>query len=105
MPSNKIPIRDSGSHVSKIGVNSHEIVGIRLDVTSKQGLMHEHVGKHAKMQKKQGKTNGWHKESKASITSSHGAKKGVYQAHQYHGDMFSQVVTSKQATRGTNATT
>ena len=51
MPSKKIPIRDSGSHVSKIGVNLHEIVGIRLDVTSKQGLMHEHVGKRAKKQR------------------------------------------------------
>ena len=51
MPSNKIPIRDSGSRVSKTGVNSHEIVGIRIDDTSKQGLTHEHVGKHAKMQK------------------------------------------------------
>ena len=45
MPSNKNPKRDSGSRVSKMGVNLHEIVGIRLDDTSKQGLMHEHVGK------------------------------------------------------------
>ena len=36
MPSSKIPKRDSGSHVSKTGVNPHEIVGIRLDDTSKQ---------------------------------------------------------------------
>jgi len=51
VPSSKIPKRDSGSHVSKTGVNPHEIVGIRLDDTSKQGLMHEHIGKHAKMQR------------------------------------------------------
>ena len=35
MPSNKIPIKDSGSRISKTGVNSHKIVGIRLDDTSK----------------------------------------------------------------------
>ena len=64
MPSNKIPIRDSGSHVSKIGVNSHEIVGIRLDVTSKQGLMHEHVGKHAKMQKSKERQTGGTKKAR-----------------------------------------
>ena len=52
MPSNKIPKRDLGSRVSKMGVNLHEIVGIRLNDTSKQGLMHEHVGKNAKMQRK-----------------------------------------------------
>ena len=45
MPLNKTPKRDSGSCVSKMGVNPHEIVGIRLDDTSKQGLMHEHVSK------------------------------------------------------------
>ena len=84
VPSNKIPIRDSGSRVSKTGVNLYEIVGIRLDDTSKQGLMHEYVGKHAKKQKK---PNKWHKASKASITSSHGVEKGVYQAHQHYGDM------------------
>jgi len=49
MPSSKIPKRDSGSRVSKTGVNPHEIVGIRLDDTSKQGLMHENSGKRAKM--------------------------------------------------------
>ena len=48
MPLNKTPKRDSGSCVSKMGVNPHEIVGIRLDDTSKQGLMHEHVGKQQK---------------------------------------------------------
>ena len=35
MPSSKIPKRDSGSWESKTGVNPHEIVGIRLDDTSK----------------------------------------------------------------------
>ena len=49
MPSNKIPIRDSRTRVSKTSVNPHKIVGIRLDDTSKQGPMHKHVGKSAKM--------------------------------------------------------
>ena len=35
MPSSKIPKKDLGSYVSKMGVNSYEIVGIRLDDTSK----------------------------------------------------------------------
>ena len=51
VPSNKIPIRDSGSHVSKTGVNPHKIGGIRLNDTSKHRLVHEHVSKHAKMQR------------------------------------------------------
>ena len=37
--------------------------------------------------KKQRKLNGWHKASKASITTSHEAEEGVYQAHQHHKDM------------------
>ena len=51
VPLSKIPKWDSGSRVSKTGVNLHEIVGIRLDDTSKQRLLHEHVGKHEKMQR------------------------------------------------------
>ena len=51
MPSNKIPIRDSRTRVSKTSVNPHKIVGIRLDDTSKQGPMHKHVGTSAKMQR------------------------------------------------------
>ena len=47
--SRKIPKRDLGSRVSKMSVNPYEIVGIRLDDTSKQRLKHEHVGKHAKI--------------------------------------------------------
>ena len=35
MLSSKIPKRDSGSRVSKTSMNPHEIVGIRLDDTSK----------------------------------------------------------------------
>ena len=73
MPSKKILIRDSRSCVSKTGANLHKIVGIMVDDTSKQGIMHEHVGKHAKMQIK---PNGWHKASNASITSSHIVEKG-----------------------------
>ena len=49
MPSCKIRKRDLGSRVSKMGVNLHKIVGIRLDDTSKQRIMHGHVGKRAKM--------------------------------------------------------
>ena len=49
MPSSKILKRDLGSCVSKMVFNPHEKVGIRLDDTSKQRLMHGHVGKHAIM--------------------------------------------------------
>ena len=48
MLSSKIPKKDLGSHVSKTGVDLHEIVRIMLDHTSKQRLMHGHVGKRAK---------------------------------------------------------
>ena len=59
MSSNKIPIRDSRTRVSKTSVNPHEIVGIRLDDTSKQGLMHEQVGERVKMQRsKESQTGG-----------------------------------------------
>ena len=73
MPSNKILIRDLRSCVSKTGVNLHKIVGIMIDDTSKQGIMHEHLGKHAKMQIK---PNEWHKASNARITSSLIVEKG-----------------------------
>ena len=57
--SNKIPIRDLGSCVSKASVNPHEIVGIRLDDRSKQGLMLEQVSKRVKMQRsKESQTGG-----------------------------------------------
>ena len=46
----------------------------------------------------------WHKTSKASI-SSHRVEKGMHQANQHHGDVFLEMVTSKQATRGADATT
>ena len=51
VPSSKISKRDPGCRVSKTGVNLHEIVGIRLDDISKQGLMHEHVGNRVKIQR------------------------------------------------------
>ena len=51
VPSSKISKRDPGCRVSKTGVNLHEIVGIRLDDISKQGLMHEHVDKREKTQR------------------------------------------------------
>ena len=47
----------------------------------KQRFMHEYLGKCVKIQRK---SNGWHKASKASISTLHGAEKGVYQAHQHH---------------------
>ena len=107
VPSNKIPIRDSGFRVSKTGVNLHEIVGIRLDDTSKQGLMHEHVGKRAKMQRckeakktkwvaqsEQGKYNIIVRDVKKYVSSTPTSQRCV-----------SQAIISKQATRGTDATT
>ena len=53
MQSSKVPKRDSGSRVSRAGVDAHEIVGIRLDDTNKntQRRMHEHIGKCAKTQR------------------------------------------------------
>ena len=83
MPSSEIPKRDSGSHVSKSGLNPHKIVGIMLDDTSKQRLMHEYVGKHAKRmhRSKESQTGGI---KQAWQATSHGAEKGVYQALQHH---------------------
>ena len=64
VPSSKISKRDSGCRVSKMGVNPYEIVGIRLDDTSKQGLMHEHVGKRVKMQRSKESPTGGTKQSR-----------------------------------------
>ena len=84
VPSSKIPTRDLGSFVSKKGVNPHGIVRIKLDDTSKQRLMHEHVGKRTRMQKsKESQTCGT---KQARQISSHGVEKGVHQAHQHHED-------------------
>ena len=66
--------------------------------------MHEHVGKRANMQKNKESQTGAKKQARASIIS-HGTEKGMHQANQHHGDVFSQVVTPKQATRGMAATT
>jgi len=49
VPSSKIPKGDSGSRISKTGMNPHELIGIRLGDISKQGLLHEHVGMRAKI--------------------------------------------------------
>ena len=46
---------------------------------------------------------GCHKVSKASILS-YGVEKGMDRVNQHHGDVFSQMVTFKQATRGADAT-
>ena len=88
MPSSKVSKRDSGSRVSRTGVNLHQILGIRLDDTKKhtQGHMYEHIGKCAKMQRNKESQTGWHKASKASI-SSHEVEKGMHQANQHHGDV------------------
>ena len=67
--------------------------------------MHEHVGKRAKMQRSKEKPNGWHKASKASITTSHEAKKGYAASKPTPRRWISQVVTPKQSIRGANATT
>ena len=64
MPSSKIPKRDSGSHVSKTRVNPHELVGIKLDDISKQGLMHEHIDKRAKMQRSKKSQKGGTKQAR-----------------------------------------
>ena len=61
--SSKIPKWDLGSRVLKMGVNLHEIVRIRLDDTSKQGLMHELVGKRAKMKRSKGSLMGGTKQA------------------------------------------
>ena len=65
--SNKIPIRDSGSCVSKASVNPHEIVGIRLNDTSKQGLMHEQVSKRVKMQRSKESQTGGTKQARQAL--------------------------------------
>ena len=46
---------------------------------------------------------GCHKVSKASMLS-HGVEKGMDRVNQHHKDVFSQMVTFKQATRGVDAT-
>ena len=82
-----------------------KIVGTRLDDINMhtQGHMHEHIGKRAKMQRNRESQIGWHKASKASISSNE-VEKGMPQANLHHGDMFSQMTTSKQAIEGMDAT-
>ena len=54
-----------------MGVNLHKIVGIRLDDTSKQGLMHEYIDKRAKMQRnKESQTGAQSKQGKHNIAQS-----------------------------------
>ena len=52
-----------------------------IGVQTTHKLMHKHVGKHAKMQRK---PNRWCKASKANISTLHGAEKDVNQEHQHH---------------------
>ena len=47
-------------------------------------LMHEHVGKHAKECIEARIAKRVAQVSKTSISTSHGAEKSVYQAHQHH---------------------
>ena len=88
MPSNKISEKDLGSHVLKTSVDPDEIVGIRLDDTSKQGLKHEHVGECAKMQRSKESQTG---DTKQARQAKHLAeqRKGMHQANRHHGDVFS----------------
>ena len=89
MPLSKVPKKDLGPHVSSTGMNLHEFLGTKIDDTNKhtQRCMHEHIGKHAKIQRNKESQTGWHKESKASI-SSHGVEKGMRRANQHHGDVY-----------------
>ena len=67
--------------------------------------MHEHIGKRAKMQRsKESQTGGIKQARQASITT-HGAEKGYTSNKLISRRCISQAVTSKQATRRTNATT
>ena len=54
------------------------------------------------MQRNKESQTRWHKASKAM--SSPRVEEGMHRANQHHGDVFSQMVTSKQATRGMDAT-
>ena len=49
MRSSKIPKGTWGLVYQRRVMNLYKLVGIRLDDISKQRLMHEHVGKRAKM--------------------------------------------------------
>ena len=94
VPSSKIPKRDSGSRVLKTGVNQHEMVGIRLDGTSKQRLMHKHVGKNAKrMHRSKESQMGGTKQ--AWQATSHGSEKGYALSKLTSQGCISQVVTTQ----------
>ena len=103
VPSSEIPKRDSGSHVSKSGLNPHKIVRIMLDDTSKQRLMHEYVGKHAKRmhRSKESQTGGV---KQAWQATSHRAKRGYASRKLESRGCASQVVTPQQSTRGLDIT-
>ena len=74
-----------------------------IGVWMTQWLMHEHVGKRAKMRRK---PNGWRKASKAIISTSHEVKKGVHQAHQPTPQRcISQVVTPNKSLGGMDVIT
>ena len=66
--------------------------------------MHEHVGKHAKMQRsKESQTNGTKQARQAERHTKQ--RKGMHKENQHHKDVFSQVVTPKQAINRTDTTT
>ena len=75
-----------------------------MDNTSKQGLMHEHVGKRAKRvhRSKESQTGGTKQAWQATL---HRVEKGYASSKPASQGCISQLVTSKQSTKGTDATT
>ena len=69
---------------TNVGLDQVTIVPLNwsMDNTPTHTRTCRHVCKDAK---KQRKPNGWRKTSKASISTLHGAEKGVNQKHQHHG--------------------
>jgi len=104
VPSSKISKRDSWCRVSKTGVNPYEIVGIRFDDTSKQGLMHEHVGKRVKCKEaKKAQQVAQNNQGKHNIIAQ--SRERCVSSTPISWRCVSQAVTSKQTTRGMDATT
>ena len=72
---------------TNVGLDRVSIVPLdwSMDGTSKQRLMHEHVGKHAKRmhRSKESQTGGTNQAWQATL---HGEEKGMHQANRNHGD-------------------
>ena len=75
-----------------LGVNPHEIVGVRLDDTSKQRLMHEHVSKCEKImhRSKESQMGGTKQAWQATL---HRVEKGYASSKLTSRGCISQVVT------------